>query len=477
MQFEVVMGLEVHVELATESKLFCGCNAKFGAGPNQHTCPACIGMPGFPPVLNRAAVEKGMIAAHLTHGVIPPAITFDKKSYFYPDLPTGYQLTQGVAPICTHGWVEIITSDKNSKKISLKQIHIEQDAGKLVHDGANSLVDYNRLGVALIEIVSNPDFRSAEEVTAYLTKLQKLLSFAGVSDCKMQEGSMRCDVNISVRKKGATEYGVRVEIKNMSSLKSIERAIAYEAERHIDLIESGKGDTLIQETRGWDDAKGVTYGMREKVDATDYRYFPDSEIPPCTIDDNWKKSVIDSIPESAENKLNRLVKEFNIGAKEAAILTSNIFIAKIFEDMLAQGLQPKTCANWILTEFLSVLKLEKIDIEEVNINTKQFAHIINLVKEGKLNRNVAKDILTLLVKDNSFDVDTHITQNNLLISIKANELDTIIEELIAQNPKPVAEFKAGNEKVITFFMGQVMKRTSGKADFKTVSELIKSKLK
>jgi len=293
----------------------------------------------------------------------------------------------------------------------------------------------------------------------------------------MQEGSMRCDVNISVRKKGATEYGVRVEIKNMSSLKSIERAIAYEAERHIDLIESGKGDTLIQETRGWDDAKGVTYGMREKVDATDYRYFPDSEIPPCTIDDNWKKSVIDSIPESAENKLNRLVKEFNIGAKEAAILTSNIFIAKIFEDMLAQGLQPKTCANWILTEFLSVLKLEKIDIEEVNINTKQFAHIINLVKEGKLNRNVAKDILTLLVKDNSFDVDTHITQNNLLISIKANELDTIIEELIAQNPKPVAEFKAGNEKVITFFMGQVMKRTSGKADFKTVSELIKSKLK
>ncbi|MCL2513376.1 MAG: Asp-tRNA(Asn)/Glu-tRNA(Gln) amidotransferase subunit GatB, partial [Oscillospiraceae bacterium] len=299
MIYETVMGLEVHVELATESKLFCGCSAKFGAGANENVCPACAGMPGMPAVTNKRAVELGIAAAIVTNSEITRTMTFDKKSYFYPDLPCGYQITQWFAPICRNGWIEIET-DAGKKKITLKQIHVEEDAGKLVHDArtGTSLVDFNRTSVPLVEIVSNPDFRSAEEVVAYLEKLRSLLSFAGVSDCKMQEGSMRCDVNISVREAGSDKLGTRTEIKNMNSLKAIAAAIAFESQRHIDALETGS-EALVQETRRWDDNLGESFAMREKENATDYRYFPNPELMPVYISNEWIESVRETLPEPA----------------------------------------------------------------------------------------------------------------------------------------------------------------------------------
>jgi len=476
MEWETVMGLEVHVELATESKLFCSCSAKFGAKANENVCPACCGMPGMLPVANKRAVELGMIAGKVTDSAVTREITFDKKNYFYPDLPTGYQITQWFAPICKNGRVEIETA-QGKKTVTLKQIHLEEDAGKLSHDArlGVSLVDYNRAGVPLAEIVSNPDFRSAEEVIAYLTKLQKLLSFAGVSDCKMQEGSMRCDVNISVRKKGESAYGVRTEIKNMNSFRAIERAIAYESRRHIDALEL-KTEVLVQETRGWDDNAGETFAMRSKEDAHDYRYFPNPDIAPIVIDEAWLDAVFTSVPESAASKFARFTGEFGLPVKDCEVLTSGKHIAEAFEGAIANGASPKDAAAWVLGELLSLLKTERLEPEGLSLDVKKFAEIIALVKAGKLNRNAAKTVLQVLLKDVVMDVGAYLTENNLYISMESSELDGIIDGILADNPRPVAEFKGGNEKIITFFMGQIMKKTAGKADFKTVNAILLKKL-
>ena len=331
MKYEVVIGLEVHVELATESKLFCSCSAKFGADANENVCPACAGMPGMPAVTNKKAVELGIAAAIVTNSEITRTMTFDKKNYFYPDLPAGYQITQWFAPICRNGWVEIETGE-GSRKITLKQIHIEEDAGKLVHDSRTntSLVDFNRTSVPLVEIVSNPDFRTAEEVVAYLEKLRSLLSFAGVSDCKMQEGSMRCDVNLSAREYGTTALGTRTEIKNMNSLKAIARAISYESQRHIDALETGC-ETLVQETRRWDDAAGETFAMREKENAADYRYFPNPELMPVFIGDEWIADVRDHLPESASAKFSRMTGSLELSEYDSKIITGSRNLAFIFD--------------------------------------------------------------------------------------------------------------------------------------------------
>ncbi|MCL1900952.1 MAG: Asp-tRNA(Asn)/Glu-tRNA(Gln) amidotransferase subunit GatB [Firmicutes bacterium] len=472
MEYEIVMGLEVHVELSTESKLFCSCSAKFGAAQNEHVCPACCGMPGMPAVLNKKAVELGIIAGLLTNSEIAPKITFDKKNYFYPDLPTGYQITQLFAPICKNGHIEIDTS-KGLKTITLKQIHIEEDAGKLVHDNRSgtTLIDYNRAGVPLIEIVSNPDFRNSEQVIAYLTKLQKLLSFAKVSDCKMQEGSMRCDVNISVRKKGEKKYGVRTEIKNMNSYKAIERAIAFESARHIEILTSKK-EELTQETRGFDDNNGETYPMRSKEDAHDYRYFPNPEIPPVEISDKWISEVASKISETFEAKYTRYLNEFGLTKQDCEILIANIGAVKIFEDLISFSIAPKDAANWIITDLLGLLKTEKKDIESVELDCKKFGKIIELVKQNKINRDIGKAVLQLLIKDNALDIEKHLTANNLYISSNTEELQDIIQTIIKENPKPAEEFRAGNEKVLTFFMGRIMKATKGKADPKIVGEML-----
>jgi aspartyl-tRNA(Asn)/glutamyl-tRNA(Gln) amidotransferase subunit B len=464
------MGLEVHVELASETKLFCACSAKFGADANENACPACIGMPGMPAVPNKGAVELGIAAAILTNSEITRPMTFDKKNYFSPDLPTGHQVTQFYAPICRNGWVDIETT-KGKKRISLHQIHIEEDAGKLIHDGkaGASLVDFNRASVPLIEIVSNPDFREAEEVVAYLEKLRDLLSFAGISDCKMQEGSMRCDVNISVRPIGADKFGVRSEIKNMNSLKAIAAAIAYETERHIDAIEAG--EMLVQDTRGWNDNIGETFLMREKENASDYRYFPNPEIMPVVIDDAWVESVRVSLPETAENKFIRLTQELGLPEYDSRILTGSKRLANIFDETTKHFNKPKEAANWIIVELLAVAKGDNKGADDINIDCVKFAKLMELVDNNTINRKVGKEILPLVLKE-GVDPAKYVEENKLGMIADETVIFEAAQAVIAENPKAVNEYKDGSGKAFQSLVGQTMKKLGGKADPRAVNKLL-----
>jgi len=473
MKYEIVMGLEVHVELSTASKLFCSCSAHFGAEPNENTCPACAGMPGFPAVLNKRAVELGMIAAILTNSEIADVMTFDKKNYFYPDLPTGYQITQLFAPICQNGSVEIETS-KGKKIITLKQIHIEEDAGKLVHDtrSGTSLVDFNRTSVPLIEIVSNPDFCEAEEVIAYLEKLRALLSFAGVSDCKMQEGSMRCDVNISVRKKGTQALGTRVEIKNMNSTKAIAAAIEYESGRQIDALETG--GELFQETRRWDDGKGITVAMRGKEEAADYRYFPNPEIMPVVIDKNWLEAVRATLPESAEEKYARLIG-LGLSEYESKRITGSKALSHIFDETLKFLNKPKDISNWLLEELLSVAKGDNKGEDDIKINSEMFAKLIGLVDSKTINRNTGKALLVKVLHE-GLDPVAYVEENQLGMVSDSGTIQKAVDEVLAANAKSVDEYRSGNEKVLGFLVGQTMKKLGGKADPQAVNKCIREKL-
>jgi len=472
MKYEVVMGLEVHVELSTESKLFCSCSAKFGADPNENTCPACVGMPGFPTVINKRAIELAIAAGLVTNCDISPVITFDKKNYFYPDLPTGYQITQLFAPICTNGCVKL----ESGKQITLKQIHIEEDAGKLVHEprSRTSLVDLNRASVPLIEIVSNPDFSTAEEVTEYLDKLRLLLSFAGVSDCKMQEGSMRCDINISVREEGCEVLGTRTEIKNMDSLKAIARAIEYEAQRHIDALETGS-EELVQETRRWDDDIGMTYSMREKSGEADYRYFPNPELMPIHIDEGWIESVRSELPEPAHEKYERMTGSLDLPAHDSKVISGSQTLSKIFDEALTGVGKPKQVSNWIIGELLAIAKDLDINEDDIDIDTSKFATIIKMVDEGKVNRSVGKKVLEKVFEDD-VDPEAYIEENSLGMVSDTGFLESAINEVLAENEKSVAEYRGGSQKVFGFLVGQVMKKTAGKADPRSVNELLRKTL-
>ena len=475
MKYEVVMGLEVHVELMTETKLFCSCSAKFGADANENVCPACSGMPGMPAVTNKRAVELGIAAALVTNSEVASVMTFDKKNYFYPDLPTGFQITQLYAPICTNGWVEIET-DSGKKKITLKQIHIEEDAGKLIHNprARMTMVDFNRASVPLVEIVSNPDFRTAEEVVAYLEKLRSLLSFAGISDCKMQEGSMRCDVNISVREAGSDVLGTRTEIKNMNSLKAIARAIEYEARRQIDALETGS-ETLVQETRRWDDDKGETFAMREKEEAADYRYFPNPEIMPIHVDEAWVQKVRDALPEPAEAKLERLTQTFGLPEADAKIITGTRSLALIFDETQKLYDKPKEIANWIIVELLSIAKSAGHIDDDIVIDCEKFAKVMKLVDGNTINRATGKKLFAKVYNEN-IDPETYVAENALGQVSDTGLLESVIREVIAENEKSVNEYRGGSEKVFGFFVGQVMKKTGGKADPRAVNELLKNLL-
>ncbi|MCL2508116.1 MAG: Asp-tRNA(Asn)/Glu-tRNA(Gln) amidotransferase subunit GatB [Oscillospiraceae bacterium] len=469
MKYEVVIGLEVHVELATESKLFCSCGAKFGADPNENVCPACAGMPGMLPVANKKAVELGIAAALVTNSRVTPVITFDKKNYFYPDLPTGYQNTQWLAPICRDGYVDIETQ-AGQKRINLKQIHIEEDAGKLVHSHGVSLADYNRGGVPLVEIVSQPDFRSAEEVIVYLEKLRTLLSFAGVSDCRMQEGSMRCDVNLSVREAGSDILGTRTEMKNMNSLKAIVRAIAFETERHINALETGS-EELVQETRRWDDSIGESFAMREKENATDYRYFPNPEIMPIQISEQWIDAVRASLPETAHDKFSRMTKELSVSESDAKIITGSKNLADIFDALTKNGVLAKDAASWIVTELLSMETQENKSSDDIKINTDKFAALILLVNKKEISRTVAKKVFALLYAEDVDPID-YVKQNNLGMVSDAALLDGIVASVLAENPDSVGQYRGGNEKVVGFLMGKIMGKTAGKADPGVVREML-----
>lgn len=472
MKYEVVMGLEVHIELATESKLFCACSAKFGADANENVCPACAGMPGMPAVTNKRAVELGIAAAIVTNSEITRIMTFDKKNYFYPDLPTGYQITQWSAPICRNGWVEVETSAGKSK-ITLKQIHIEEDAGKLVHDTRTntSLVDFNRTSVPLVEIVSNPDFRTSDEVIAYLIKLRSLLSFAGVSDCKMQEGSMRCDVNISVREAGSAVLGTRTEIKNMNSLKAIARAIEYESGRHITALETGC-ETLIQETRRWDDNAGETFAMREKENATDYRYFPNPELMPVYISDEWINEVRESLPEMAHEKYLRMTEKLGLTEYDSKIITGSKNLSVIFDETLKFFNKPKEVVNWIIVDLLSIAKGDNKGEDDIVIDCEKFAKIMNMVDSKIINRTVGKKLLVKVFED-GIDPEAYVKENELGIAADTGFLEHIIREIISENEKSVAEYKNGNQKVIGFFVGKIMKKCEGRADPQYVNELLR----
>ena len=475
MQYETVMGLEVHVELATESKLFCSCSAKFGAGPNENVCPACAGMPGMPAVTNKKAVELGIAAAIVTNSEIAPEMTFDKKNYFYPDLPAGYQVTQWFAPICKNGWIDIETV-AGGRRITLKQIHIEEDAGKLVHDPRtrSSLVDFNRTSVPLVEIVSKPDFRTAEEVNAYLEKLRSLLSFAGISDCKMQEGSMRCDVNISVREKGSQALGTRTEIKNMNSLKAIARAIEYESQRHITALETGC-EKLIQETRRWDDDIEMSFSMREKEEAADYRYFPNPELMPVKIDAQWIERVRASLPEPAHQRFERMTKQLSLPEYDSKVITGSLNLSLIFDGVLAHFDKPKEVANWVMGDLLSIAKAAGVSDEDITIDCEKFAKILKLVDEKTINRAVGKKILTKVFEDD-VDPEEYVSENALGMVSDAGLLESSIREVLAENEKSVLEYKAGSQKVFGFIVGQVMKKTAGKADPGAVNELLRKML-
>jgi len=473
MKYETVMGLEVHVELATESKLFCSCSAKFGADANENVCPACAGMPGMPAVTNKKAVELAIAAALVTNSEIASVMTFDKKNYFYPDLPAGYQITQLFAPICKNGWIEIETSAGDKKRITLKQIHIEEDAGKLLHDARtrSSLVDFNRTSVPLVEIVSNPDFRSADEVITYLEKLRSLLSFAGVSDCKMQEGSMRCDINISVRESGSTVLGTRTEVKNMNSFKAIARAIEYESQRHVNAIDPGC-ETLIQETRRWDDDGGMTFSMREKEEAADYRYFPNPELVPIHIDEEWVESVRVALPEPAHERFKRMTTVLGLPEHDSGIISGSLNLCRIFDEMLAQFNEPKEVVNWIMGDLLSITKAAGVSDDDIVIDCVKFAKIIKLVNDKTINRAVGKKLLVKVFEED-IDPEAYVEKNALGMVSDFGLLETAIREVLAANEKSVNEYRAGSQKVFGFFVGQVMRKTAGKADPGTVNELLR----
>ena len=473
-QYETVIGLEVHVELATKTKIFCGCSTEFGGAPNTHTCPVCTGMPGSLPVLNRQVVEFALKAGLAANCQINQYCKFDRKNYFYPDNPQNYLISQLYLPICHDGGIEIETS-AGKKVIGIHEIHMEEDAGKLIHDEWEdcTLVDYNRSGVPLIEIVSEPDMRSAEEVIAYLDKLRLIVQYLGASDCKLQEGSMRADVNLSVREVGAKEFGTRTEMKNLNSFKAIGRAIEGERARQIELLEEGK--KVIQETRRWDDNKEYSYPMRSKEDAHDYRYFPDPDLVPVIISDEWLQEVRDRQPELRTEKLERYKKEFDIPAYDADILTGSKRLADLFEETTALCGKPKKVSNWLMGETLRLLKEEGKEPEDLSFTPQHLASLIELLDAGTINQTVAKEVFEKIYSED-VDPQVYVEEHGLKMVNDDNLLRTVVEGVIAANPQSVADYKGGKEKALGFLVGQTMKQMKGKANPGAVNKMLKELL-
>lgn len=472
MEWEIVMGLEVHTELATKTKIFCGCSTEFGGEPNTHVCEICSGMPGTLPLLNKRVVEFAIRTGVATNCTITQNNKFDRKNYFYPDLPKAYQISQLYLPICRNGYIEVNTKDGEKKKIGIHEIHMEEDAGKLIHDEFEdcTLVDYNRCGVPLLEIVSEPDFRSAEEVIDYLSKLRAILQYTGVSDCKMQEGSLRADVNLSVRPKGQAEFGTRTEMKNLNSFHAIERAIAYEAQRQIELIEDG--EKVIQETRRWDDNKGYSYAMRSKEDAQDYKYFPEPDLPPIEISDEQIEEIKSTMPELPEEKRERYLNELGLPEYDTRIITGDIALVKFFESTLEKCDSPKDVANWIMGEVMKLLNDSATLTENNPLKPEALAAVINMVKSNKINRGTGKKVLEKVFTD-GVDPEKYVEENNLAQVTDLSALRPIIEQVIAENEKSVSEYKAGKTQAMGYIMGQAMRALKGKAPAQEVQKILK----
>jgi len=474
MDFEAVIGLEVHAQLLTDTKIFCGCSTKFGAAPNSHTCQICLGMPGVLPVLNKKVVEFAMKMALATNCEINKSCSFARKNYFYPDLPKGYQISQYAYPLAEHGYV-ILDVDGKQKKIGITRIHMEEDAGKLIHDEHNpvSYIDLNRTGVPLIEIVSEPDMRSSEEAADYLKRLHEILVYLEICDGNMEEGSFRCDANVSIRPKGQKEFGTRAELKNMNSFRNVQRALEYEIKRQQYIVENG--GTVVQETRLWDDAQGSTTSMRSKEEAHDYRYFPDPDLVPILVDKAWGEKIRKQIPELPLAKRERFVKDYQIPAYDAGVLTADKALADYYEKVVRLCAQPKAASNWVMGDVLRFLNEEKREIKSCPITPVALAEMISLIDEGTISGKMAKDIVEEMYKTGK-QPKKIIEEKGLVQITDEGELIKTITSIMEANPNQLTDYRGGKEKLFGFFVGQVMKATQGKANPQLVNELLKKML-
>ncbi|WP_031515533.1 Asp-tRNA(Asn)/Glu-tRNA(Gln) amidotransferase subunit GatB [Desulfofalx alkaliphila] len=476
-QWEAVIGLEVHVELKTNTKLFCNSSTEFGGDPNTHVCPICLGMPGTMPVLNKRVVEYAVKAGLALNCRINRYSTFDRKNYFYPDVPKNWQTSQNYLPIASKGYLDIEVNG-SSKRIGIHHLHMEEDAGKLVHQGTiisspYSLVDYNRAAVPLIEIVSEPDIRTPEEARAYLEKLKAIIQYTGISDCKMEEGSLRCDANISIRPRGSDEFNTKTEIKNMNSFRALQRALEYEIERQIDVVEDG--GEVVSETRTWDEDKGVTLSMREKLQSQDYRCFPEPDLPPIVLEEKWVEEIKAGLPELPDARKARYVDRYGLPAYDAEVLTLTKETSDYFEEVLEHYPQAKTVSNWIMGDFSRLMNENNLEISDSSVSPVQLADLLKLIDKGTISGKIAKTVLEEMVKTGKDPVKI-VEEKGLVQITDEGEISRIIDEVLANNPKSVADYRSGKTKAMGFLVGQTMKATKGKANPELVNKLLKEKL-
>jgi len=477
-EYEAVIGLEVHVELKTKSKIFCGCTTEFGGEPNTHVCPVCLGLPGTLPVINKSVVELAMKAGLALNCQIAEFSKFDRKNYYYPDLPKNYQTSQYDLPIAANGYLDIELEGRK-KRIGITRLHMEEDAGKLVHSGESisgadfSLVDYNRTGVPLAEIVSEPDMRSPEEARAYLDQLKAILEYTEVSDCKMQEGSLRCDANVSVRPKGSTKLGTKTELKNMNSFRALQRALEYEIERQIEVLE--EGGKVIQETRSWNEAKGITEVLRSKEDAHDYRYLPEPDLVPIRIDRDWVEKIRATLPELPLQRKKRFMEDYGLPEYDASVVTSSKKLADFFDAAVSKYGNGKEVSNWVMGELLRLLNANDMEIDELLITPDGLVRLLELQKEGTISGKIAKQVFEEMFKTGK-SADAIIKEKNLVQISDTGELEGIIDAVMQNNPKSVEDYRNGKQQAIGFLVGQVMKQTKGKANPQVVNDLLRKKL-
>ncbi len=473
-KYDVVIGLEVHVEMSTKTKIFCGCSTAFGAEPNTQTCPVCTGMPGVLPVLNEQVVQNAIAAGLATNCEITQNCKFDRKNYFYPDLPKAFQTSQLYLPICRNGWVEI-NGGNGKKKVRIHQIHMEEDAGKLSHhdNTGETFIDYNRCGVPLMEIVSEPDMTSATEACAYMEALAAIMSYLGVSDCKLEEGSMRGDINVSIKPKGSSVLGTRTETKNLNSFKAITRAIEWEIDRQIDLLENG--EKVVQETRRWDDEKGIGYTMRSKENAHDYRYFPEPDLAPMHISDKWIAEVKAKIPELPQQKQARYLNEWQLSEYDAGMIVRSKALALFCEETVALCNEPKEVVNFLMGDGLRLLNENGLDAKDMPFAPKQLSDLVSLVVKGSINKTTAKAVFEKIFREN-IDPIEYVKANNLEMVSDEEELVQMVADVIAANPKSVADYKGGKKAALGFLVGQIMRATKGRANAARVNELIREML-
>ncbi|MBZ0200371.1 MAG: Asp-tRNA(Asn)/Glu-tRNA(Gln) amidotransferase subunit GatB [Ignavibacteriaceae bacterium] len=473
-KYEAVIGLEVHAQLLTKSKAFCGCSTEFGNKPNSNVCPVCLGHPGVLPVLNKKVVEFTALMGLATNCTINPKSVFARKNYFYPDLPKGYQISQYELPICEHGWIDVETAANESRKIGITRIHMEEDAGKSIHDRGNeTFVDVNRCGVPLMEIVSEPDIRTSEEAYLYLSKIKQLVQYLSICDANMEEGSLRCDANISIRLKGEKQLGTKTEVKNMNSFRNVERAINYEIERQIDLVENG--ERVVQETLLWNADLNEANSMRSKEEAHDYRYFPDPDLLPVHVDEKWMADISANLPELPDDKKNRFTANYSLPVYDADILTQSQPVADYYEKVAACTDDYKSASNWIMVDVLKILNEEKINISDFPVAPESLAGLINLIKEGTISGKIAKEVFPLMISENK-PAEEIVKEKNLLQVSDSGLIEKVVSEILAVHSSEVDEYLSGKDKVIGFFVGKIMKQTGGKANPQIVNKILREKL-